>query len=434
MDAVSGIHAMDDLSYLTSLIDGMRGARWDHVRRDWDEHIEQLTHEGKFETEYRMSLQANNELVRILDPLLERKEYNSRCTEPIQVEHIVGLGLRVLSGGAVSDNRHVFGMSKPAAYPCLNDFIYAVNTSPELEIKFPSTVQEWNQRNYEFRSKSTHEIMSGACLAVDGFFQRTNKPTKKEVSNQLAYYSGHYESYGLNSQEACFADLSFGYFGTVAPGQANDHVAYPTARSLKNTVENLPPNLYAVADAAYTVSENMLIPFTGNDRFDIDQDAFNFYLSQVRIRIEMAFGRLVNKFRILNGTVEGPMERVADILQACARLHNFIIRQDCPSFPTFADMSLEEEMRDLDLSPHPRAPLGHMAYLPTMPVDCSEIIYGVSHSACVFGAQMVPRFAAEQMMRCCGSSSSDSVGKILCWRCSEVAGAGSWQMRIEKRM
>ncbi|KAL7524820.1 hypothetical protein ACHAXR_000731 [Thalassiosira sp. AJA248-18] len=277
-----------------------------------------------------MSLPAHGELVRILDPILERQEQKSRCTEPIQVESIMGMGIRVLAGGTVSDNRHVFGMSKPAGYRSVDDFIYAVNTAPELEIKFPSTIQEWSQRNHEFRSKSTHEIMSGACMAVDGFFQRSNKPTKREVANQLAYYSGHYESYGLNSQAACFADLSFGYFGTVAPGQANDHIAYPTSELLKKTVDNLPQGLYAVADAAYTASEKMLIPFTGNDRLDIDRDAYNFYLSQVRIRVEMAFGRLVNKFRILNGKVEGPMERVAAVLQACARLHNFIIKQDCP--------------------------------------------------------------------------------------------------------
>ncbi|KAL7536885.1 hypothetical protein ACHAXR_007463 [Thalassiosira sp. AJA248-18] len=380
MDELSGIDAINDLSHLNSVTDSMRGHRWDHERIDWDTHVDKLLHERKFDTEYRMSLPAHGELVRILDPILERREYNSRCTEPIQVELIMGLGIRVLAGGTVSDNRHVFGMSKPAGYGSLDDFIYAVNTAPELEIKFPSSVEEWHQRNYEFRSKSTHEIMSGACIAVDGFFQRSNNTTKKEVANQLAYYSGHYESYGLNSQAACFADLSFGYFGTVAPGQANDHIAYPTAKLSKKTVENLPQGLYAVADAAYSASEKMLIPFTGNDRLDIDRDAFNFYLSQVRIRVEMAFGRLVNKFRILNGKVEGPMERVAAVLQACARLHNFIIKQDCPSFPDYSDLSLEEELNQLDLIPHPSAPLGHMAYLHTMPSDTSEIIYGVSHT------------------------------------------------------
>jgi hypothetical protein len=62
----------------------------------------------------------------------------------------------------------------------------------------------------------------------------------------------------------------------------------------------------------------MLIPFVGTDRCDPSQDAFNYYLSQVRIRVEMAFGRLVNKFRILSGKVGGSMDRVSAVLTACA--------------------------------------------------------------------------------------------------------------------
>ena len=41
----------------------------------------------------------------------------------------------------------------------------------------------------------------------------------------------------------------------------------------------------------------------------------------------MAFGRLVNKFRILSGKVGGSMDRVSAVLIACAQLHNFIIRE-----------------------------------------------------------------------------------------------------------
>ena len=47
----------------------------------------------------------------------------------------------------------------------------------------------------------------------------------------------------------------------------------------------------------------MLIVYVGAHRCDLSQDAFNYYLSQLCIRVEMAFGRLVNKFRILSGKV-----------------------------------------------------------------------------------------------------------------------------------
>ena len=170
--------------------------------------------------------------------------------------------------------------------------------------------------------------MSGACLAVDGFFQRCNKPTKREVANQLSYFSGHYESYGVNCQAAVYSDLRFAYFGVLSPGSTNDNISYPLAKGLRRAINSLPNGLYAIADAAYTLSENMLIPFTGLDRLDPDHDAFNYYRSQVRIRVEMAFGRLVNLFHILHGKVEGSLDRISAILTVCARLHNFIITQD----------------------------------------------------------------------------------------------------------
>ena len=81
---------------------------------------------------------------------------------------------------------------------------------------------------------------------------------------------------------------------------------------------------------AYTLHENLLIPFTGLDRTNSAQDSFNFYLSQLRIRVEMAFGWLTNKFWILKGCVLGSLSRVAAILTACARLHNYIIKMDGP--------------------------------------------------------------------------------------------------------
>ena len=57
--------------------------------------------------------------------------------------------------------------------------------------------------------------------------------------------------------------------------------------------------LYFVGDAAYNLSDFLLIPFTGSQWDDVDNNAYNFYLSQLGICIEMAFGRLVQKLGIL---------------------------------------------------------------------------------------------------------------------------------------
>jgi len=152
------------------------------------------------------------------------------------------------------------------------------------------------------------------------------------------------------------------------------------AVGLKSAIESLPPGLYCVADAAYTLAETLLIPFTGIERSDKAQDAFNFYLSQLRIRVEMAFGRLTNKFRILKGSIIGTLDRVTSIVMACARLHNYIIKID-GSTNVIGSESCGDEADDTDytITAHSDAPLG-MSYLPVIPNDEWEQYEGMSYA------------------------------------------------------
>ena len=297
---------LQDFEFLNS-VHRLRIDKWEHSRLNWDAHVRQLVHEDSFENEYGMPLSCYNGLVHILRPKLQKKDYNCRG-ELITTEHVVANGLRILGGGRPKDQRHIVGMSRDASYKSFCSFLDAVNSAPELDIKMPSTPDEWDEIYQEYRSKSTHEIMAGCVGCLDGFFQRTNKPTKLEVANVISYYSGHYESYGINCQACVRANLQFMYFGVVSPGSTNDNISFPLAPGLKEIFDSLPPGLFGLADAAYTLSEKLLIPFVGTDRCDPSQDAFSYYLSQLCIRVEMAFGRLINKFRILNGKVGGSMD------------------------------------------------------------------------------------------------------------------------------
>ena len=89
---------MDDLTLLQWLSvvaeHPPRCERWNHCRVQWEDHVEQLLHEGNFEREYWMSAYAYDRLVELLSPRLQRVEYNSRgSTGPILVER--GLASRL---------------------------------------------------------------------------------------------------------------------------------------------------------------------------------------------------------------------------------------------------------------------------------------------------------------------------------------------------
>ena len=380
----AGRRDLSDLAYLSTL-SNIRKERWQHERLEWEKHLRLLFHEETFNNEYRMSYNAFNKLKEILQPILQRDANKCRDAEPIMTEHIMAMGLRYLSGGRVLDNRRFIGMNRSAGYYAIDDFINAVNAAPELDIKLPSLPTEWEEVRRGWQScSSVPHIFHGTVAAADGFFQATYKPTEKEVGNVLAYYSGHYESYGINCQAVVKRDLQFMYFGVVAPGSTNDSIAYTRAGDLKEVIDSLPLGLYMVADAAYVLSEHVLVPFTGKDKSDPYHDSFNFHLSQLRIRVEMAFGYLVNKFRILARKLECSLQKNTAILMACARLHNFIIQQDKP-FGSSNVVSNEDdnstfgEEETLEIQPHPSAPLG-MTYMPQLPDDTFDAYQGVSYT------------------------------------------------------
>ena len=108
----------------------------------------------------------------------------------------------------------------------------------------------------------------------------------------------------------------------------NDAVAFRHTHIKEKILDHLEEGDYLLGDAAYPISEKLLVPFTGSQRNDLYQDSFNFHLSQLRIRIEMSFGRLVQKWRILISLLELSIENNVKVLKACAALHNFCIDQE----------------------------------------------------------------------------------------------------------
>jgi hypothetical protein len=120
----------------------------------------------------------------------------------------------------------------------------------------------------------------------------------------------------------------------------------------------LPLGTYIIGDAAYSVGKKMLVPFTGSQRTNPSNDAHNFYLSQLRIRIEMAFGLMTNKWRILRESLQTSLAKSAEVLKCCSRLHNFCIDQDGDEFVDH-DTALQE------ILPMTGAEFG-WGYLPTV--------------------------------------------------------------------
>ena len=378
---LNDMHELDELEFIDEL-SGLSGdddicrkarkERWLHIRLCWALHSKKLVHEGEFERTYGMSLDSFNGLVTILDPMVRRHTNMSRSPQPISVELIVATSMRYLRGGCVNDLKNVYGLSRTEVYCCRDSFLHGVLKCETLDISLPKSAEEWEKVRQGFQSKSTDQFIDGCVGALDGFLQKTICPRKKEVGGAVeGYRSGHYLCFGLNCQALVDASLKFRFFGVVAPGSTNDSAAIQRAEGLLEIINSLPKGLFVVGDAAYALSEHLLIPFIGCQSEVIEHDVYNFYISQLRIRVEMAFGLFVKKFGILRSAMQTSVKTTTKILVVCARLHNFLIDRHI----------IENEGENIDHLYHDNfsnrtsvrdAPDG-MQYLPTIPNAFEEI-------------------------------------------------------------
>jgi hypothetical protein len=234
--------------------------------------------------------------------------------------------LRWLAGGSYTDILYFCGISKAAFYSVLWSTIAAINRAVELDIKFPSTTEDCLVAAKGFRSISTGEVVDACVCVVDGYHLQIRPPSKTETGNIRSFYSGHYSSYGLNVQGACDHLCRFVFLGVAAPGVVGDREALFQC-PLGDMIENLPGLFFAIGDCAYTPTEH-LVPIFGGPLATVPANSnFNFYASQCRIRIEMAFGLMVQKWGILKRPLTCRLANVRHVVIGIARLHNYCINE-----------------------------------------------------------------------------------------------------------
>jgi DDE superfamily endonuclease len=195
-----------------------------------------------------------------------------------------------------------------------------------LEIKFPESVEECAIKASEFEKISYNGVMSNVIGVVDGYLVGITTPPKKFAKNVRSYFSGHYQKYGINVQACCDANCRFTFIGIGGPGVTNDRSGLELS-GLDNKIKNIPGNYIVIGDCAYKPTEKMIPIYGGELALYKHNDNFNFYASQMRIRIEMAFGLMTRKWAILQHPLTNPLPKIKNLICCIARLHNFVIDQ-----------------------------------------------------------------------------------------------------------
>ena len=155
---------------------------------------------------------------------------------------------------------------------------------------------------------------------------RIRVPSKKEAKNVRSFFSGHYQCYGINIQAAADHQSRFIHFAFAAPGVSGDRDAIKQC-SFYELVESLPLGICFIGDAAYQPTEHMVPIYQGADKLNSKYDNLNYFASQCRIRVEMAFGMMQSKWGILQRPLTCSLQNMLWLVQAIARLHNLCINE-----------------------------------------------------------------------------------------------------------
>eukprot|EP01050_Picozoa_sp_SAG11_P009390 SAG11_NODE_877_length_6761_cov_5.177574_4_plen_232_part_00 len=137
-------------------------------------------------------------------------------------------------------------------------------------------------------------------------------------------------------QAICDHKRRFTYMSARTVGPTHDATAFSTTNVYDElSAGQLPHAYHFVADDAYSGSaEEVLTPYPGYNLAEtaLEQDVFNYYLSNARVEVECALGALVRRFGMPVAPIQHRSIKMTTMcIAACCKLHNFCIDTDAGS-------------------------------------------------------------------------------------------------------
>jgi len=300
---------------------------------------------------YRMDAASFWELHRILKPCLESKKKPTHKRKGaknglISTEIRLSSAIRYFAGGRPDDISLVHGISHSEVFNSVWKVLDAVNKCPELDISYPTDHNTQRKIAYQFKHRS--QAGFGCCEgAIDGMLAWTEKPTeascKRANCGAKKFFCGRKKKFGVSLQGVCDAECRFLDVSIGHPGSTSDYLAFRTS-SLYHKLETegfLADDVCIFGDNAYVTNGYMSTPFK-NIRVG-HRDDYNFFHSQLRIKIECAFGQFVNRWGILRRPLPATLGiyKINALVMCLARLHNYCINRRLKDAPALAKDSVE---------------------------------------------------------------------------------------------
>jgi hypothetical protein len=310
-----------------------------------------------FRRTYRMTYTSFQELHRLLEPqllmihqrcLADRTRLRKEKRLTIKRNHVttwkrfvpngtistsvrLAIALRYFAGGSIYDLAPLFGVGRTEAFQSVWMVVESIHLTNHFDLVFPRDHDSQRVLAGQFASRS--QVGFNCCVgAVDGILIWILRPSLscciQSGCDASKFFCGRKHKFGLNCQAVAdcrgrFLDMSIRY-----PASTSDCLAFESSK-LYNDLEDglLAPGLCLFGDNAYLNSPFLATPYpnvSGGYR-----DAYNFFHSQLRIRVECAFGMFVHRWGILRSAIPKgiSVRKTTSLVLALAKIHNFCIEQ-----------------------------------------------------------------------------------------------------------
>lgn len=289
-----------------------------------------------FRRAYRMKYSTFKCLAEELGPYIIRASGQKDGVRPgsppnghISSDVRLACAIRWFAGASAYDLMTTFGIGHTDTINSCWYVVEAVNGHPSFNIEYPEDHEKQKAIARGFQEASAAGFNSCAG-AIDGVLIWIHKPSRKDCldagCDEGKFHCARKHKFGLNCQAVCDVRGRILDISVLYPGSTSDCLAFE-GMSLFQKLEHgiLAPGLCLFGDNAYINTPFMATPYPAVSGGT--QDYYNFYHSQLRIRIECTFGMLTHRWSILRSAI--PMKvtvrKTVALVLALAKLHNYCI-------------------------------------------------------------------------------------------------------------
>ncbi|XP_011690000.1 PREDICTED: uncharacterized protein LOC105451331 [Wasmannia auropunctata] len=274
---------------------------------------------------FRMSKETFITLCDIIRGDLEPKPLFLKSREPLSVEKQVAIAIYKLASCAeyriVGD---VMGVHKSTVRKCLFRVTRAINDIMTKNIIFMPSEDEAKFISLQFEKKTFIPQLFGC---IDGTHIPITPPHEgyRDFVNRKGWPS--YNVMAVVDHNGRFRNIVIKHSGSV-----NDAVVFKESSIYKNAQTIIPQTskvidgmdipYMIVGDPTYPMLPWLIKDYSGT--LSAEEESFNVYLNSARVSVEMAFGRLKARWRILCKKMDCAYTFSPQIILACCTLHNFV--------------------------------------------------------------------------------------------------------------